>query len=69
MSNYPHGRFQWVWGLQRPGLWHPDYGMRLVYRWGLSLGLLEIRRWTSISEVAQLIAERNRIRAAIKRVA
>lgn len=33
-------------------------GLRLIYRWSLCLGPLEIRRWTPAREAARLTAER-----------
>jgi hypothetical protein len=38
-------RFQIVWAWCGFGFDVPTHGLRLIYRWSLSLGFVQIRRW------------------------
>lgn len=60
MGNGLRHAFQWIWG--RP--WHVRFlrydapSWRLIYRWQLYLGPLEIRRWTPHGEAMRMIEQR-----------
>ena len=64
-DQYPNGRrFQWVWVWSRPFRFYArSYAgsWRLIYRWAVHLGPLEVRRWTPTSEALQIVAARRAV--------